>query len=200
MAKFQPPESFCFERPAEWTEWKKRFARYRTATKLDKEEGPVQVSTLVYALGKEAESFLSSFTYNEKEDELVYDTVLAKFNVYFILRRNVIHERACLNQRVQRPGERSETFIRALYELSEHCMLRINREENIRDRIVVGILDKDLSQRLQMVPNLTLEMAVREARQSEEVKAQVSQQGGEQAGAIQEVAQQQRDSSGAKPK
>ncbi len=109
------------------------WARYRTATKLDKEEGPVQVSTLVYALGKEAERFLSSFTYNEEEDESVYDTVLAKFDVYFILRRNVIHERACFNQRVQRPGERSETFIRALYELSEHCMLRINREEKHRE-------------------------------------------------------------------
>ena len=127
MAKFQPPESFCFERPGEWTEWKKRFARYRTATKLDKEDGPVQVSTLVYALGKEAESILGSFTYNEGEDESDYDTVLAKFEAYFIPRRNVIHERACFNQRMQRPGERAETFIRALYELSENCVFGINR-------------------------------------------------------------------------
>lgn len=59
--------------------------------------------------------------------------------------------------------------------------------ENIRDRIVVGILDKDLSQR-QMDPNLNLEMAVLEAQKSEEVKTQVSQQG-EQAGAIEEVEQ-----------
>lgn len=199
MAKFQPPESFCFERPGEWTEWKKRFARYRTATKLDKEDGPVQVSTLVYALGKEAENILGSFTYGDGEDESDYDTVLAKFEAYFIPRRNVIHERACFNQRMQRPGERAETFIRTLYELSENCEFGANREENIRDRIVVGIMDKDLSQRLQMVPNLTLEMAVREVRQSEEIKAQVSQQGGEQAASIQEVAQQ-RDSSGARPR
>lgn len=75
---------------------------------------------------------------------------------------------------MQRPGKRAETFIRALYELSEHCMFGITREENIRDHIVVSIMDKDLSQRLQMVSNLTLEMAVREVRQSEEVKAQVS--------------------------
>ena len=60
MAKFQPPESFCFEKPAEWPAWKKRFSHYRTATKVDKEDGLVQVSTLVYALGKEAENLLSS--------------------------------------------------------------------------------------------------------------------------------------------
>ncbi|KAI4884910.1 hypothetical protein NFI96_000923 [Prochilodus magdalenae] len=113
---------------------------------------------------------------------------MAKFDAYFIPKRNVIHERACFHQRMQRAGERVETFIRALYELSEHCEFGANREEHIRDRIVVGIRDKDLSRKLQLIPNLTLEMTVQEARQSEEVKAQVSQQG-EAACTIQEVAQ-----------
>ncbi|KAL6485096.1 hypothetical protein MHYP_G00071410 [Metynnis hypsauchen] len=44
MAKFNPPESFCFEKPSEWAEWKKRFTRYHMATKLDKEEGSVQAA------------------------------------------------------------------------------------------------------------------------------------------------------------
>ena len=74
---------------------------------------------------------------------------------------------------MQRAGEKVETFIRALYEL--------------RDRIVVGIRDKELSRKLQMLPNLTLEMTVQEARQHEEVKAQVSLQG-ESACAVEEVA------------
>lgn len=199
MAKFHPPESFCFEKPAEWPDWKKRFSRFRTATKLDKEDGPVQVSTLVYALGKEAENILSSFSYEDEEDESDYDVVLAKFDAYFIPRRNVIHERACFNQRVQRPGERAETFIRSLYELSEHCDFGTTREEHIRDRIVVGILDKTLSQRLQLIPSLTLDKTVQEVRQSEEVKAQVDQQG-ERACAIQEVAQRHSSGGGARTK
>ncbi|XP_051816865.1 uncharacterized protein K02A2.6-like [Acanthochromis polyacanthus] len=48
-----------------------------------------------------------------------------------------------------------------------------------------------------MLPNLTLEVAILETRQSEDVKAQVSQQG-EQACTVQEIAQ--RDGSGAKPR
>lgn len=79
---------------------------------------------------------------NENDDD--FDVVLAKFDEYFVPRRNVIHEWACFHQRIQRPGEKAETFIRALYELSEHCDFSANREENIRDRIVVGILDKDV--------------------------------------------------------
>ena len=88
---------------------------------------------------------------------------------------------------MQRAGEKVETFIRALYELSEHCDFGITRDEHIRDRIVVGIRDKELSRKLQMLPNLTLEMTVQEARQHEEVKAQVSLQG-ESACAVEEVA------------
>ena len=169
----------------EWAYWKKRFERYHTATKLDKEEGCVQVSTLIYALGPEAENIFSLFTFARGEDT-DHDAVLERFNTYFISKRNVIHERACLYQRAQRPGERAETFIRTLYELSEHCDFGAQREEHIRDRIVVGILDKELSRKLQLIPNLTLEMTVQEVRQVEDVEAQVNMQG-ESVRSVQEV-------------
>lgn len=48
------------------------------------------------------------------------------------------------------------------------------RDENIRDRIVIGILDKGLSERLQMIPDLTLEMTIQKVRLSEHVKSQQS--------------------------
>lgn len=108
------------------------------------------MSMLVHAIGKEAENILSCFTYEEGEREDRFDAVMAKFDAYFILRRNVI-QRACFNQRVQHVGERTETFIRALYQLSEHCDFAAKREEHIRDRIVVGISDKELSQKLQLI-------------------------------------------------
>ena len=187
MLKFNPPDSFCSERPAEWSDWKKRFMRYRTATKLDQEDGSVQVSTLIYALGGEAENIFGSFHFDGDDDSEDFEVVMDKFDTYFIPKQNVIHERACFYQRVQRAGEKVEIFIRALYELSEHCDFGVTREEHIRDRIVVGIRDKELSRKLQLIPNLTLEMTVQEARQQEEVKAQVSQQGEATVCAIEEV-------------
>ncbi len=60
------------------------------------------------------------------------------------------------------------------------------REENIRDRIVVGILDKELSRRLQLTADLTLTKTIQTVRQSVEVAAQVSLQG-DAAGSVQEV-------------
>lgn len=168
MPKFAPPTNFSFDKPGEWPEWKQRFVRFRIATKLDK-EGAVQVSSLIYAMGSESENIFRSFTFTEDEHRDDYVRVLGQFDDYFVPRRNVIHERACFHLRVQRPGEKAETFIRALYELAEHCEFGGNRDENIRDRIVVGILDKEVSRKLQLTKNLTLALTIETVRQSEEV-------------------------------
>ena len=69
-----------------------------------------------------------------------------------------------------------ESFVRSLYELVEHCDFRTIRDQQIRDRIVIGISDKTVSQKLQLKSNLTLETAIQIARQSELVKSQVTDQ------------------------
>ena len=181
MSKFNPPSNFQFDKPNEWPEWRDRFSRYRLATKLNKDDGEVQVSALIYAMGNGAEHIYKSITFatsrTNPEDANDYDTVLRKFEAYFIPRRNVIHERAKFYQRVQNPGEGVEAFIRNLYELAEHCNFDGNvKYEQIRDKIVIGLSDKELSHRLQMKPELSLDVAIQMARQSELVKSQVSDQ------------------------
>ena len=47
----------------------------------------------------------------------------------------------------------------ALYNLAEDCEYGQMRSEMIRDRLVVGIKDTNLSERLQLDPQLTLETA-----------------------------------------
>ena len=56
--------------------------------------------------------------------------------------------------------------------LSEHCHYGNSREEMIRDRIVVGLRDSRLSEKLQLEADLTLEKALAFARQRESVKSQ----------------------------
>ena len=105
-----------------------------------------------------------------------YDVVIKKFNEDFLPKRNVIHELACFHRRVQKEGEMVEAFIRSLYKLEEHCKCGTKRDEQIRDRIVIGILDKSLSRKLQMKPDLNLDMAIQMARQSEQINIQVAGQ------------------------
>ena len=177
MPKFPPPEPFDFVKPSEWAQWEKRFLRFRTATDLGDKDGDVQVSSLIYAMGSEAENIFSSFTFANPDDgEKDFDQVLTKFREHFLPKRNVIRERACFHQRSQRSGESVESFVRSLFELAEHCGFAASRDEQIRDRIVISISDKELSQKLQLKSTLTLDQALEMARQSEQIKAQVSDQ------------------------
>ena len=115
---------------------------------------------------KEAEHVFKAFIFAEG-DEKKYAKVIEKFDEHFVPKKNVIHERACFHRRVQREGETVEAFIRNLYELAEHCDFGTQRDEQVRDRIVIGILDKSLSQKLQMKSDLNLDTAIQMARQSE---------------------------------
>ena len=95
---------------------------------------------------------------------------MSAFDSHFVKRRNVIYEHAKFNQRRQEPGEPVDAFITALYSLAEHCGYASLHEEMIRDRIVVGLLDAKLSEKLQLDPELTLSKAVTQVRQAEAIK------------------------------
>ena len=80
------------------------------------------------------------------------------------------------NERDQLPDESAESFIRVLYKMAERCDFGAAKDDAIRDRLVVGISDKELSQRLQLKADLKLCDAITDTRQAEVVKAQVSAQ------------------------
>ena len=173
MASYQiaPPEKLDFSQPEQWPKWSRRFERFRQASGLTAKDQESQVNTLVYAMGDEADDILCSMGLSE-EDKKNYDTVKTKFEAHFIKRRNSIFERAKFNQRRQEEGESADSFITSLYCLAEHCAYGALHDEMIHDRIVVGLLDANLSMKLQMDPELTLDKAVTLARQSEAIKQQ----------------------------
>ena len=173
MATIQvaPPEKFNFSSPEGWTKWIRRFERYRVASGLSAKPEENQVNTLIYTMGDEGDDILSSFGLGE-EEKIKYDVVKEKFQGYFIKKHNVIFERARFNVRSQLEGESIDSFVTALHGLAEHCNFRDLKDELIRDRLVVGLRDAALSEKLQMNPDLTLEKAVVLARQKEAVRKQ----------------------------
>ena len=57
--------------------------------------------------------------------------------------------------------------MRHLYELAEYCDFGIAKDEHIRHCIVIVILDSEVSQKLQLESDLTLEKAISMTRQFE---------------------------------
>ena len=122
-------------------------------------------------MGDEAENALASTNISE-DDRKEYSKVITQFDTFFKVRKNVIFERARFNSHSQREGESMEQFITSLYSLAEHCEYGEMKDEMIRDRIVVGIRDRPLSEHLQLDAELTLEKAKKRVRQREAIQEQ----------------------------
>ncbi len=107
MAIFQvaAPEPFNFSKPETWHKWIQRFDRFRSASGLEDKRGP------------EADDIFASFELND-ENKKKYAKVKEKFDNHFIVRRNVIFERAKFNKRKQEDSENVENFVTSLYTLS----------------------------------------------------------------------------------
>ncbi|XP_069125619.1 uncharacterized protein [Argopecten irradians] len=173
MASFQftNPDKLDFSKPENWEKWFQRFERFRQASGLAEKDEAIQISTLIYSMGSEADDIFTSFSLTEANRKK-WKNVVEKFNEYFIPKRNIIFERSKFNLRKQEEGETVDSFVTALHVLADHCNFGALHDEMIRDRIVVGVRDHKVSEKMQLDAKLTLEKAVIYARQSEAVRRQ----------------------------
>ncbi|UYV78565.1 K02A2.6-like, partial [Cordylochernes scorpioides] len=167
------PEPFNFSNPGDWPKWIRRFERFRQASGLINNPENEQVNMLVYCMGDNADDILLSCKIASDQLEN-YNKVIECFESRFIPRRNIIYERARFIQRCQQEGEKVNEFITALHSLAEHCNFGMLHDELIRDRIVVGVRDRALSERMQLDTDLNLVKATLMAKQLESVKEQQS--------------------------
>ena len=127
----------------------------------------------MYCIGDEADNILSSLELSD-DNKKSYDTVKTKLEGHFVQRKNIIYEHVRFNQQRQEEGKSIDSFITSLHCLVEYCGYQGLKNEMIRDQIIVGLRDPNLSMKLQMVPDLTLDKAITLARQSEAVQQQQS--------------------------
>ncbi|UYV71987.1 hypothetical protein LAZ67_9001480 [Cordylochernes scorpioides] len=171
-ARIQPPETFDFSTPNEWPKWRKRFERYLVVSGMKKKEEADKIDLFMYLMGDHADDIFRTFKFEKKEEATKIDSVLKAFDSHFCVRKNIIYERAKFNSRIQEDREPVDEFITSLYKLADSCEFEGLHEQLIRDRIVVGVRDKALSERMQLDSELTLEKAVKMVRQQEAVRQQ----------------------------
>ncbi|UYV76881.1 LAMA2 [Cordylochernes scorpioides] len=172
MAQIQPPETFDFSTPNEWPKWRKRFERYLVVSGMKKKEEADKIDLFMYLMGDRADDIFRTFKFEKEEEATKIDSVLKAFDSHFCVRKNIIYERAKFNSRIQEDREPVDEFITSLYKLADSCEFEGFHEQLIRDRIVVGVRDKALSERMQLDSELTLEKAVKMVRQQEAVRQQ----------------------------
>ena len=141
-----------------WKKFKLAWTNYSLATELNKKPEAVQVATLLTVIGEEAREVFSTFTnWNASGDEAKIEPVMTRFAEYCQPRKNVPFERYRFNRRTQEPGESYDHYRTALRKLAEGCdFATITPEEILRDRLVFGINDAKVRERLLRESNLTL--------------------------------------------
>ena len=99
--------------------WIQRFERFRSASGLSEKDEEIQINSLIYCMGSEADDILDSLNLSDAQKK-EYASVTEKLKGYFIPKRNVIFERVQFNQRVQLEGENVDSFVTSLHKLTEN--------------------------------------------------------------------------------
>ncbi|XP_050516072.1 uncharacterized protein LOC126890941 [Diabrotica virgifera virgifera] len=141
-----PPEKFTFSQPNMWPQWRKRFQRFMSVSGQDQKPEKDKIDILMYIMGDESEEIVLQFP----KIPATNSEMLQSFENHFIPCREAIGH-----------------FITSLHSLAEYCDYRTLKEELIRDRIVVGMLDTKTSERLHLQGTLTLKECIIAAKQAE---------------------------------
>lgn len=173
-----PPAPLEIHDPNAAEKWKKfllAWNNYSLATELNKKTEGVQVATLLTVIGEEARDVYSTFSdWAEADDDQKIQPVLKKLGEYCEPRRNIPFERYRFNPRVQEPGETYDQYRTALRKIAEGCDFdTITPEEILRDRLLFGIRDNKVRERLLRETKLTLNKTDEICRASESMLAQM---------------------------
>ena len=170
-----PPKALSFDDnlATTWKSWKQAWKCYEIATGVHKQEGIVRVSTLLSIIGEDGVKAHDTFTWNEGEDTNDIELVLQKFDQFCAPRTQVIYERYRFNNRNQEPGENITSYLTELRTITRNCAHdTITPDEILRERLVLGIRDNRVRERLLRLNDLTLQQAVDQIKSSEQTQQQ----------------------------
>ncbi|UYV72894.1 K02A2.6-like [Cordylochernes scorpioides] len=101
------------------------------------------------------------------------DEIINALTQHFTPKINIIYERSIFNQTNQETNESIEQYICRLRKLSSTCNYDAMTEEMIRDRLVLGIIDKQTKRQLISDPQLTLQKAIDVCKANESANKQI---------------------------
>ena len=175
---FPPPEPLQLSignSSQNWKRFKQKWSNYELATGVAKKDDAIRVATILTVIGDEALDVYNTFTWDDDEDKVKIDKVLEQFEKFCEPRKNIIYERYLFFSRGQESGESIDKYATVLRNMADNCEFRDLKDSLIRDRIVLGVTDNHVRERLLRVPDLTLEKALEISRAAEATQSQLKQ-------------------------
>lgn len=160
--------------PSEWEDWLQSYNWYTSAVQLNKKPPEVQVANFMTAIGTDAQKIYKTFALSEAESKEV-EVVKAKFKEHFTPKINPAYERYKFNKMKQQEGESFTDFLTTARLQAKKCQFGNLTDELLRDRIIVGISNDDVREKLLGDPTIDLEKAIHLCRASEQATLQLKE-------------------------
>ncbi|XP_063242528.1 uncharacterized protein K02A2.6-like [Bacillus rossius redtenbacheri] len=168
MESFKPPPALLLDGNLceHFRQFKQSFDIFMLATGYESKPSAVKAAMWLNLIGDEAVELFNTFDL-PAEDRRDFEKVLRAFEHYCNPVKNIVVERYKFNCRSQEEGEPFDSFVRDLKKLVQSCDFKNQTDSVVRDRIVLGIRDKGLQERLLREPDLSLSRAMEQCRVAE---------------------------------
>lgn len=157
-----------------WQKWYQKFELFLLASGKSSEVDQVKIALLLNLIGDEGLEVFNAFTYAKKDDKEKFDKVVKKFTEHCQPKKNIVFERFKFHGAVQKINQSIDQFVTEIKNLAKSCEFK---EENsmIRDRIVIGIKNDAIKEKLLQISDLTTEKAIEVYKAWESSKKQVQE-------------------------
>lgn len=157
-------------RARNWQIFKDDFEDFVTARNA-KMNDAVKLALLRNQIGQEGKDIIKALAISD-EDRCKYDNVIKALDEFFAPKTNILYERFVFYNRNQKENEPIDEFVKELQELVSSCNFE-NASEMLRDRVVFGVADLNLQEKLLKMEDIEVEKAITECRIYEKQKQQV---------------------------
>lgn len=148
-----------------WNIWKSEFELFAIATKLKLQPQDVQAATFLMTIGEEARRVFRTFKFEDEEQKNDLKALTQKFEDLNEFR---------FGSRNRREGEPFNDWLTEIRILAALCEFGELEDRLLRSRIILGIRDKELQQRL-ISENPSYAKTVEICRAKEQSKEQVAE-------------------------
>ena len=156
-----------------WSKWRYVWSAFKTVTNLLSQPSPFRVSAFITCIGPDALDIHNRLALENELEKQNIDNIFDLWSSYCLGETNVIYERFKFNNRRQTPDKSVDAFAAALCVMAATCNFGNLQDELIRDRIVFGISNIAVQQKLLQEPKLTLNRCLDIARSAETTTAQL---------------------------
>lgn len=174
MDQLKPPLALSLQGNVSenWRKWKQKFQFYLEATEYTEKAEKLQCSLLLHCIGEDAVEVFNTFTFGEDEKDKI-NPLLKKFEDFCNPIKNQTYERYKFHTYFQTEGETIDHYATELKNKAKTCEFGQLCDSFIRDRIVCGIINDQVRERLLRIPDLTLTKSIDICRASEVSKQQL---------------------------